>query len=223
MNKRINTVLFDLNGTLINTHELIIQSFLHTLNHYYPEKYTRNCVLPFLGPTLTETFSSIDETRVDEMIHRYRTFNLEKHDSLVTGFPMVKETVLTLKENNIKVGIVTTKIRKVVEKGLQLMELEDLFDCIITLDDVNNAKPHPEPLQKAMQLLDAHPQHTIMVGDNHHDIEGGRNASTYTAGVAWSAKGKDYLQQFQPDFMLETMQDLLKIVGVGQDEENREI
>ena len=156
------------------------------------------------------------------MIHRYRTFNLEKHDSLVTGFPMVKETVLTLKENNIKVGIVTTKIRNVVNKGLQLMELDNLFDCIITLDDVNHPKPHPEPLQKAMKILDAKPHQTIMVGDNHHDIVGGRNASTLTAGVAWSAKGKDYLQQFQPDFMLDTMQDLLKIVGV-QGEENQKI
>lgn len=223
MSKKINTVLFDFDGTLINTNELIIQSFLHTLNHYYPERYTRDCVLPFLGPTLTETFSAIDETKVEEMIHRYRKFNIERHDELVTGFPLVKETILTLKENDIKVGMVTTKIRNVVDKGIQLMELEDLFDCIIALDDVENTKPHPEPLQKAMKLLDALPQHTIMVGDNHHDIVGGQNANTYTAAVAWSAKGRDHLQQFKPDYMLETMQDLLKIVGVNQDEKNREI
>lgn len=216
MNKKINTVLFDLDGTLINTNELIIQSFLHTLNHYYPEKYTRETVLPFLGPTLEETFSSIDETRVEEMVQHYRAFNISQHDLLVTEFPYVNETLEALRDNGIKVGIVTTKVRLVVNKGLDLMKLHDLVDCVITLDDVSQAKPHPEPLQKAMEILQSKPEETIMVGDNHHDIEGGKNAKTFTAGVAWSAKGKAYLEQYHPDYMLETMKDLLDILGIEQ-------
>lgn len=216
MNKKINTVLFDLDGTLINTNELIIQSFLHTLNHYYPEKYTREMVLPFLGPTLTETFTAIDETRAEEMIQYYRDFNISQHDLLVTEFPYVNETLVALRDNGIKVGIVTTKVRQVVNKGLDLMKLHGLVDCVITIDDVSQPKPHPEPLLKAMEILQSKPEETIMVGDNYHDIDGGKNAHTYTAGVAWSAKGKAYLEQFHPDYMLETMKDLLDILGIEQ-------
>ncbi|WP_144502017.1 HAD hydrolase-like protein [Bacillus thuringiensis] len=77
---RINTVLFDLDGTLINTNELIISSFLHTLNTYYPNQYKREDVLPFIGPSLHDTFSKIDESKVEEMITSYRKFNHDHHD-----------------------------------------------------------------------------------------------------------------------------------------------
>lgn len=115
---KINTVLFDLDGTLINTNELIISSFLHTLNTYYPNQYKREDVLPFIGPSLHETFHSIDESKVEEMITRYRQFNHDHHDELVEEYETVYETVQTLKEKGYKIGIVTTKARQTVEMGL---------------------------------------------------------------------------------------------------------
>lgn len=209
---KIDTILFDLDGTLIDTNELIISSFLHTLNHYYPDSYQRQDVLPFMGPTLVETFTSIDRDRADEMVHMYRTFNKENHDVLVKEFSGVYETVRTLKESGYKLGIVTTKMLDVVEKGLRLTKLDEFFEVIVALDHVEKPKPDAEPVLKALSLLDSEPQETIMIGDNHHDIIGGRNAGTVTAGVAWSSKGRDHLLQFDPDYMLETMPDLLTIL-----------
>lgn len=124
---KIDTILFDLDGTLIDTNELIISSFLHTLNHYYPERYQRQDVLPFMGPTLVETFTSIDKDRADEMVHMYRAFNKENHDVLVKEFSGVYETVRTLKESGYKLGIVTTKMLDVVEKGLRLTKLDEFL------------------------------------------------------------------------------------------------
>ncbi|MEK4028043.1 MULTISPECIES: pyrophosphatase PpaX [Bacillaceae] len=212
---KITTLLFDLDGTLINTNELIISSFLHTLNHYFPEQYKREDVYPFMGPTLVETFSSIDAERVEEMVTRYRTFNLENHDLLVTEFDGVYETIRTLKENNFKLAIVSTKLRDTVIKGLKLTNLYPFFDTIVALDDVTHPKPHPEPLLKALQEVGSQPEEAMMIGDNFHDIEGGKNAGTLTAGVAWSVKGKEFLQSFQPDYMLDAMPDLLDIVKIG--------
>ncbi|MEK4968428.1 pyrophosphatase PpaX [Cytobacillus sp. FSL R7-0696] len=209
---KIDTILFDLDGTLIDTNELIISSFLHTLNHYYPDSYQRQDVLPFMGPTLVETFTSIDRDRADEMVHMYRTFNKENHDVLVKEFSGVYETVRTLKESGYKLGIVTTKMLDVVEKGLRLTKLDEFFEVIVALDHVEKPKPDAEPVLKALSLLDSEPQEAIMIGDNHHDIIGGRNAGTVTAGVAWSSKGRDHLLQFDPDYMLETMLDLLTIL-----------
>ncbi|MFS0878908.1 pyrophosphatase PpaX [Metabacillus niabensis] len=211
---KINTLLFDLDGTLINTNELIIESFLHTLNKYYPDKYKREDVFPFIGPTLYETFESINPEKKEEMVEVYRKFNHEQHDKLVTEFETVFETIQTLKEKGFKLGIVTTKIRTTVNMGLKLTKLDQFFDVVVTLDDVEHAKPNPEPIFKALEQLDAKPEEAIMVGDNHHDIGAGKNAGTKTAGVAWSIKGRDYIESFQPDYVLDKMSDLLAIVGV---------
>lgn len=213
MTNKITTILFDLDGTLIDTNELIISTYLHTLEKYYPGTYQREDVLPFMGPTLHDSFSSIDPDRVEEMILEYRAYNLANHDELVTEFAGVKETVQTLMAKGYKLGIVTTKLHDTVLKGLRLMELEAYFEVIVALDHVEKAKPDPEPIFKALEQLEATPVEAIMVGDNYHDILAGKNAGTKTAGVAWSIKGRDYLSKFEPDYMLENMTDLLTILG----------
>ncbi|PEJ58303.1 pyrophosphatase PpaX [Bacillus sp. AFS002410] len=213
---KINTILFDLDGTLINTNELIIASFLHTLNKYYPDQYKREHVIPFMGPTLTESFSTVDEGRVDELISEYRRFNMEMHDEFVEEYETVYETIETLHRLGYKIGIVTTKARNVVEMGLSFGRLKQFFDIVVTIDDVQNAKPHPEPIQLALKKLNSIPEESLMVGDNYHDIEGGKNAGTETAGVAWSLKGKEFLATYKPDFMLEKMSDILSILGIEE-------
>lgn len=212
MNSHINTLLFDLDGTLIDTNDLIINSFLHTLEKYFPNQYKREDVLPFMGPTLMETFGSLDSKRMDEMIQTYRKFNISNHDLLVKEFEGVFETIKTLKEKGYKIGIVTTKMMNVVEMGLKLSKLDQFFDVVVALDHVKKAKPDPEPVLLALEQLGSRPEEAIMVGDNYHDIVAGKNAGTKTAGVAWSTKGREALEVHGPDYMLENMRDLLAII-----------
>lgn len=212
---KLNALLFDLDGTLINTNELIVESFLHTLNHYFPGQYEREDVYPFMGPPLIDTFEALDKERTMEMVAHYRAFNHEKHDALVTEFQGVYETIRTLHENGFKMAIVSTKIHETILKGLKLTNMESFFDVVVGLDDVEHAKPHPEPVQKALAALGASPEEALMIGDNYHDIEGGQNAGVKTAGVAWSLKGRDFLNTYNPDYMLESMADLLDILQVG--------
>jgi pyrophosphatase PpaX len=209
----INTILFDLDGTLIDTNELIISSFLHTLNKFYPNKYQREDVLPFMGPPLYETFVEIDKERVQELIDTYREYNIANHDLLVKEFEGVFETVQWLKQQGYKLAIVTTKMSNVVMMGLKLTKLDPFFDVVVAIDHVTNPKPHPEPIEKALQQLNAKPEEALMVGDNHHDILAGKHAGTKTAGVAWSVKGREHLAQYEPDFMLGKMSDLKDILG----------
>ncbi|MCM3567441.1 pyrophosphatase PpaX [Neobacillus mesonae] len=214
MTKQITTLLFDLDGTLIDTNELIVASYLHTLEKYYPGKFGREDVLPFMGPTLDEAFGSIDPDRVEELVKDYRAYNLSEHDNLVKEFPGVYETVKTLKEKGYKLGVVTTKRFDTALRGLRLMKLDSFFDVIIAIDQVEKVKPDPEPIFKALEKLGSTPDEAIMVGDNYHDIEGGKNAGTLTAGVAWSLKGRDFLAKYKPDYILEEMPDLLTILEV---------
>ncbi len=211
---KINTALFDLDGTLINTNELIISSYLHTLNHYYPGKYGREDVIPFMGPPLLETFETIDKMRAQEMMTMYRAYNIENHDNIVTIFDGVYDAIKELKERGFKLAIVSTKLSDVVEMGLKLTKLDAFFDVVVALDHVKNAKPDPEPVLLALEKLKASPSEAIMVGDNKHDILSGKNAGTLTAGVAWTLKGKEFLQEYNPDYIFDNMKDILSIPEV---------
>lgn len=212
---KITTLLFDFDGTLLDTNELIIQTFQTVLNAHYPGRYEREDILPFLGPTLKETFDSIDPEKSEQLIAEYRTWNLANHDAFASEFDGVSETLRQLKNAGFKMAIVSTKRNNMVMKGLQLIEAENLFDTIIGLDDVQHAKPHPEPLLLAMERLNSTPEETMMIGDNVHDILGGKNAGVRTAGVAWSAKGEKFIREQEPDFVLQHISDLLRVtVGV---------
>jgi pyrophosphatase PpaX len=209
----VRTILFDLDGTLIDTNELIIASFDHTFKHYNLP-YTREEIIGFNGPPLRDTFHQIDPGHAEKMIATYREHNLKHHDSYVIPFPHVAEVLEQLEGGGIQLGIVTTKMRKSVEMGLAVTGIARYFETVVTYDDVEHAKPHPEPVVRAMEALGADAASTIMVGDNYHDIESGKNAGVQTAGVAWAHKGSEFLRQYKPTYMLEDMRDLLQIVKV---------
>ena len=105
----ITTLLFDFDGTLLDTNELIIQTFQTVLNAHYPGKYEREDILPFLGPTLKDTFDSIDPAKSEELIAEYRTWNFANHDAFATEFDGVSETLRQLKNAGFKMAIVSTK------------------------------------------------------------------------------------------------------------------
>jgi pyrophosphatase PpaX len=209
----IKTILFDFDGTLIDTNELIYHSFDYTFKKF-GYSFTKEEILQFNGPPLRETFSQLNPDLAEEMIRTYRIHNAQHHEAYVKLFPNVKETLEVLREKGFELGVVTAKMREGVKQGMEITGIESYFDTIVTIDDVENPKPHPEPVIKALNKLNAEADTAIMIGDNYHDIIAGNKAGTKTAGVSWSLRGKEYLKQFNPTYMLEDMSDLLAIVGV---------
>ncbi|WP_342528474.1 pyrophosphatase PpaX [Chryseomicrobium sp. FSL W7-1435] len=206
------TVLFDLDGTLIDTNELIIQSFQTVLDERFPGKYSRETILPFLGPPLYETFQQVDSTQVEQLIASYREWNIANHDAMVEAFPGVVETIQQLHQMGIKLAIVSTKRNEMIERALELMNLRQYFSAVIGLDDVQNAKPDPEPVRLALEKLDATPESALMVGDNFHDIMAARAAGVASVAVAWSLKGLDYLLAFEPMYSIHAIDEIVTIV-----------
>jgi len=94
----IKTILFDLDGTLIDTNALIIASFTHTFKKHSKKTFTSEDILPFIGPPLAESLATVDPENVTEMIETYRTHNIANHDRYVTAYPTVLETIKTLHE-----------------------------------------------------------------------------------------------------------------------------
>ncbi|MNJ33358.1 Pyrophosphatase PpaX [compost metagenome] len=210
---KIDTVLFDLDGTIVDTNELIIASFQHVLDKHKQPR-TREQIIPYMGMTLEQQFQAFSGWQdVAELVTDYRSYNTIHHDTMVKGFPHVDEVISALKDKGIKLGIVTTKIRPSTMRVLELFGLLKYMDAIVTVQDVTHPKPHPEPVLKAIEQLNADPKRTIMVGDSPADIKSAQAAGALSAAVAWSLKGAEELKKYNPDYILEDMLDLYGILG----------
>lgn len=207
-------LLFDFDGTLLDTNELIMETFYHVLSPKFPGKYKKEDMAQFIGPSLKETFTMVDPQNTEALIEEYIAWNRAQHDELVSEFDGVVEVLKQLKRAGLKLAIVSTKRREAILTGLHVLGVEELFDVIISNDEVEHTKPHPEPVLLALQELGLQKHEVIMIGDNYHDIEGGQNAGVHTAGVAWSLKGAAFLEALHPTYMLYHMRDLYQITGV---------
>ncbi len=209
----IETILFDLDGTIIDTNELIIQSFLHVF-----KDSSRDEIIPHMGKTLGEQLQILSgQEEVEDLVKAYRAYNVENHDALIGDFPYVKEVIEALHDAGIKMGIVTTKMRKTSLRGLDRLGITDYMDAIVTIDDVEHAKPHPEPVLKAMSIMGANPAATMMVGDSAADIQAANSAGVISTAVAWSLKGVDVLKAYEPKHIIYDMRDLLPLAGIKRD------
>jgi len=218
MTGNIKTMLFDLDGTIIDTNELIIRSFIESLEGVAPEGFGREHIIPSMGQPLTDQmklFSGLDD--VTHLVAAYREVNLRLHDDYVKPFDYVIEVIERMHKQGIQIGVVTTKMRLTTERGLKYVGLFDFVDAIVTIDDVVNAKPHPEPVSKAIGLLGADPATTIMVGDSTVDIESAIAAGAIAVGVAWSLKGEQILKDAGAHHVIHDMRDLYSFVGMERE------
>lgn len=208
------TVLFDLDGTLIDSVRLILDSYHHTLALHGIPPRTDAEWLQGVGTPLRVQFAPWQHSPgIDAMIATYREYNLANHDRCVTPYPGVVEAVRALKAAGPRTGLVTSKNRSGAERGLKLCDIEPLMDVIVGADDVTHPKPHPEPVLLAIRLLGADPASTVYVGDSIHDMQSGRAAGVRTAGVLWGPFGRADLEPATPDYWLERPSDLLKLVS----------
>jgi pyrophosphatase PpaX len=211
---RLRTVLFDLDGTLIDSIRLILDSYHHTLTRHNLPARTDEEWLQGVGTPLHVQFARWKETPevLEAMIATYREYNLTHHDRMVTIYPGVLDAIREIKAAGIQTGLVTSKNRQGAVRGLTLVGLEALMDVMVCADEVSNHKPHPEPVEKAVALLGADPGTTVYVGDSIHDMQSGRAAGVKTAAALWGPFGRGYLESASPDFWLETPADLVKLL-----------
>lgn len=211
---KIDTVLFDLDGTLIDSVRLILDSYHHTLQTHGLPARTDAEWLQGVGTPLTAQFAACDGTAgiLEALIATYREYNLKHHDRMVSVYPGVLEVVRQLKAEGVGTGLVTSKNRTGALRGLALARLETLMDVLVCADEVQNPKPHPEPVEKAVRLLSADPASTVYVGDSIHDMRSGRAAGVRTAAVLWGPFGRSELEGAEPDYWLERPGELLELV-----------
>jgi pyrophosphatase PpaX len=124
-----------------------------------------------------------------------------------------EETVRKLKAIGVVVGVVSSKRRPMVDKGLRATGLEGLMDVIITPEDTEKHKPDGEPVIKACQLVGVNPENALMVGDSHFDILCGKNAESKTCAVKYTMLPIDELLKCKPDYVIDNLRELIGIVN----------
>jgi pyrophosphatase PpaX len=210
-------VLFDLDGTLIDSERLILASYRHAMLEHLGRVPPEDSWKATIGQPLVVQMAMFAERedQVEPMIHTYVTHNLAHHDDYVRPFPGVRKVVSAVRESGRTLGIVTSKKRRATRMGLSRCELpEAWFEAIVTADDVVRYKPEPEPVLEALRRLDARPGEALLVGDSTHDMRSGRAAGVTTAAALWGPYSREQLEPTEPDVWLRAPQDLLELLGV---------
>ena len=203
-------ILFDLDGTLIDTIDLILHSYRYTVAAHHFEPVPDTEWLKNIGIPLRMQFRHFteDADEIQAMIKTYVAHNLEHHDDLVGHYPGVLEGVRALYSSDRKLGVVTSKMHGSLERGLSIGGFDGMFEVVIGADDVENPKPHPEPVLKALEALDVTADETVFVGDSPFDMACGRAAGVETAAAMWGPFSQADLEPHAPNYWLRTPQDL---------------
>jgi pyrophosphatase PpaX len=201
---RLSTVLFDLDGTLIDSIELIRQSLHHTLVKHRGQSPPADSWFKGLGTPLRTQFRAFtsDPAEIEAMFVTYQEHNRLHHDALLKEYPGALKAVLSLKSRGLKLGIVTSKLKIVAERGLARCGYDGVFDVLVASDDVTKHKPDPTPVLHALKLLGEQAGTAMYVGDSPHDITAGRSAGVRTAAALWGPFSRSLLEPTRPDFWL---------------------
>ncbi len=210
---RYATVLFDLDGTLIDSIELILSSYRHTMQVHRGDPMTDEVFLAGIGTPLRAQFGQLsnDPAEIDAMIATYREHNIANHDRMVTAYPGALETVRALKDAGIRLGIVTSKNDRGLARGLNLCGFDGMFDALVTCDTLPESKPDPAPVRHCLASLGNPETRSLFVGDSPHDMAAGRASGIDTAACLWGPFTREQLSPYAPTWWLESFNDLRRI------------
>lgn len=192
------TWLFDFDGTLVDSVELILDSLRHTTRTVLGRVVPDDVLRARVGRPLAEHMRELDADRADDLVAVYREHNMRRHADLLRPYPGVAELLAGLRGRRARVGIVTSKMRPAVDAGLALVPLGE-FDAIVTCEDTDRHKPDPAPVLRGLELLGADPETTVYVGDSPYDVQAGRAAGVQTAAALWGAFPAAVLRAERPD------------------------
>ena len=210
---RYSAVLFDFDGTLVDSGPMILASFRHAtrtvLEREIPDE---QLVAAAGGPTITEQMRSFDAERTKELVDVYRAHNETLHDGLEV-FPGMEELLETLLAEGRKLGIVTAKRRRTIDLAFTFVDLSRFFGAVVTADDTERHKPDPAPVLEALARLGALTEDAAFVGDSPFDMGAGKAAGVFTVGVSWGGLHReDGLRTAGADVIVHTTEELLGVL-----------
>ena len=208
-------ILFDLDGTLIDSIELILgaarHAFVGFVGHAPSDEEWRAGIGRPLQAVLREF--APDDAEAARLFGRYRAYQLEHHDRLVRPYGGIVDVVRALADVGHPMALVMSKSDWMAEKAMVLVGLDRLIPTIVGCDTCVNHKPHPEPVERALALLGVPAADALFVGDSPHDVESGRAAGVATVGVTWGAFNREELDRAGAGVVIDRVEELPGVVA----------
>jgi phosphatidylglycerol:prolipoprotein diacylglycerol transferase len=207
-------LLFDLDGTLLDTEKAILASYSQVLNEYRPDlSVSQEELLELLGPTLSSGFAKyLKPEEIEAAIQRYRELNIQFHPTHVSIVDGAKEVIEQLKAEGYRVGIVSSKKKDVCLLGLSLFGMQEAFETIIGHDEVKNHKPDPEGIFNACRAMGVGHDSVVYIGDSATDVLAAQNAGVYSIGLIFNAERKETLIASKPNKIIEKLSEIPAIL-----------
>lgn len=198
---KIRGILFDNDGTLVDTHDLILSSMRYSTRKVLGRVLPDEVLMAKVGIPLADQMLDFTETleQRDELLRVYREHNHAHHDQAIRVFPGVIEGLARLQDAGLKMGVVTSKRHVLAQRGLEITGAWDYMECLIGPEDCPIAKPEPDPVVFGCALMGLLPDECIYLGDSPFDIHAGNAAGCVTAAALWGMFGRAELEAEQPD------------------------
>ena len=211
---KFKAVLFDFDGTIMDTNTIILKSWQHTFNTVLGRDPVHEEIVATFGEPLEVTMGKLFPDRdTHEMVETYRNYQRHIYKDDITMFPGMKEVILELKARGYKVAIVTSRLWYSTRTGLYKFDIADLFDAVVSAEDTTIHKPDPTPCLLCLEKLGIAADEAIMVGDSKFDILCARNAGVKSVLVSWSITVNDEQRKvLAPDYYITDAAQILDIV-----------
>ena len=215
----VNCVLFDVDGTLIDTTELIAGGLAYAVRKHLGFEPPRSELVALIGRPLVDQMRVYGpEHLVDEMSRSFIEY-YEANKHMEKPYPGALEMLRAVKESGRIVGIVTSKNRHEVANFLSRFPLQSYLDVIVSSSDTKRPKPHPDPVLKALELTRVQPSNTLFIGDSVYDMRCGKSAGVLTGAALWGPFGRDVLSAEHPDFLFESPEEVAAFLRAPMPEE----
>ncbi len=207
MISEINTFLFDFDGTILDSRKAIVNVFYELFQKYGDRQLTYEMVDQQFGISFRSILAGLNSHKQAEIVREYFELLPEEEERSARLFPGMKENIFYLKNEGFNVALVTNKEKILVMRSLKKFEIFDLFDVIVTLDDVEKPKPEAEPIELALRSMKAQKGKSVMIGDSVFDVEAAKNAGIMSCVIDWQ---NNYPPKGTlPDFLFENINDLM--------------
>jgi len=207
------TILFDLDGTLVDSIELIVAAAMNAFASRPGPSPTEAEIRRTIGRPLVTQFGPwlVDEDDLPFLIAKYREYQLAHHDRLTSAYAGIPEALAAPEAAGCAMGIVTSKIGFMAERALTHVGLDRYMRVVVASDSVERHKPDPAPVLLAMERLGTRVEDTVFVGDSPYDITAGLGAGVRTIGVSWGAFSVEVLRDAGATEILDHPSDLVRL------------
>lgn len=210
-------LLFDLDGTLLDTYDIVLASMEYTLNEVAGLGLTEAQLMAGVGTPLRDQmlgFSSGDEAKAEEWLRIYREHNVAVHDAQIRAFPDTRAALERFREAGLPMALVTSKRHGLAVHGLEMSGIAEFFPVVIGPDDWPEHKPEPGPVRRGAELLGLSPDECLYIGDSPFDMQAGNGAGCTTVAALWGMFPREMLEAESPDLLFESLTDLADYLGV---------